>query len=47
LEDLLLVSRNKEGFSTISRPSKKKEVKIFLKNQMGLDELFIQNLLED
>jgi len=47
LENILLVSRNKEGFSTISRPSKKKEVKIFLKNQMGLDELYIQNLLED
>jgi len=46
IENILLVSRNKEGFSTISRPSKKKEVKIFLKNQMGLDELYIQNLLE-
>lgn len=47
LENILLVSRNKEGFSTISRPSEKKEVKIFLKNEMGLDELYIQNLLED
>ena len=47
LENILLVSRDKEGFSTISRPSKKKEVKIFLKNEMGLDELYIQNLLED
>jgi predicted ATPase len=47
IENILLVSRDKEGFSTISRPSKKKEVRIFLKNQMGLDELYIQNLLED
>lgn len=47
LENILLVSRNKEGFTTISRPSKKKEVKIFLKNEMGIDELYIQNLLED
>jgi len=47
LENILLVSREKDGFSTISRPSQKKEVKIFLKNQMGLDELYIQNLLED
>ena len=47
IENILLVSRNKDGFSTISRPSKKKEVKIFLKNQMGLDELYIQNLFED
>jgi len=46
LENILLVSRDKEGFSTISRPSKKKEVKIFLENEMGLDELYVQNLLE-
>ncbi len=47
LKDILLVSRDKDGFSTISRPSEKKEVKIFLKNELGLDELYIQNLLED
>jgi predicted ATPase len=45
LENILLVSRDKEGFSTISRPGEKKEVKIFLKNEMGVDELYIQNLL--
>lgn len=47
IKNILLVSRDKDGFSNISRPSKKKEVKIFLKNQLGLDELYIQNLLED
>lgn len=47
LENILLVSRDKDGFSTVSRPSKKKEVKIFLKNEMGVDELYIQNLLGD
>jgi len=47
LENILLVSRDKDGFSNISKPSEKKEVKIFLKNQMGLDELYIQNLLGD
>ncbi len=46
LENILLVSRNKDGFSSISRPSQKKEVKIFLKNEMGLDELYVDNLLE-
>jgi hypothetical protein len=45
LENILLVSRDKEGFSTISRPSEKKEVKIFLQNELGLDDLFVQNLL--
>jgi predicted ATPase len=43
--DILLVSRNGEGFSTISRPSENNEVKVFLQNEMGLDELFVENLL--
>lgn len=45
LENIFLVSRDKDGFSTISRPSEKKEVKIFLRNEMGIDELYVQNLL--
>lgn len=45
LRDILLVSRDKDGFSTISRPSEKNEVKIFLENELGLDELYVQNLL--
>ncbi len=47
LENILLVYRDKGGFSEISRPSQKKEVKVFLKNKLGLDELYIQNLLEE
>jgi predicted ATPase len=43
--DVLLVSRNGDGFSTISRPSESEEVKVFLQNEMGLEELFVQNLL--
>jgi predicted ATPase len=43
--DVLLVSRNGDGFSTISRPSENKEVKAFLQNEMGLEELFVENLL--
>ncbi|MDL1957593.1 MAG: AAA family ATPase [Candidatus Desulfofervidus auxilii] len=46
LENILLVSRNEDGFSTISRPADKKEVKTFLKNDIGIEELYIQNLLE-
>lgn len=45
LEDLLLVSRDKEGFSTISRPAEKEEVKTFLRNEIGIEELYIQNLM--
>jgi predicted ATPase len=46
LENLLLISRDKEGFSIISRPSEKENVKTFLKNEIGIEELYIQNLLE-
>lgn len=45
LEDILLISRNKEGFSTISRPGKKDEIKIFLDNDVGIEELYVQDLL--
>jgi predicted ATPase len=47
VENLLLVSRDKNGFSTISRPSESKEVKTFLKNELEVDELYVQNLLGD
>jgi hypothetical protein len=45
LENLLLISRDQEGFSTISRPAEKKAVKIFLEHELGLDDLFVQDLL--
>jgi predicted ATPase len=45
LDDVYLVSRNEEGFSQISKPADKKEVRTFLKNDLGIDDLFVQNLL--
>lgn len=45
VENIFLVSRDKEGFSIISRPADKDEVKTFLKNEIGIEELFIQDLL--
>jgi len=45
LKDLLLVSRDDEGYSTISRPSEKQEVVKAVK-EMGIDELYVQKLLE-
>ena len=45
LPNLLLISRDKEGFSTISRPGEKEVVKTFLENEIGVEELYIQNLL--
>jgi predicted ATPase len=46
LKNILLVSRNKEGFSIISQPSEKEELKIFLGNQIGIEDLYVQSLLE-
>ncbi len=45
LDNLLLISRDKNGFSEISRPGDKETVKTFLKNDIGIEELYVQNLL--
>lgn len=45
LEDLLLVHRDEDGFSRVSRPAESQELKIFLENDLGMDELYVQNLL--
>ncbi|MEN6609469.1 MAG: AAA family ATPase [Methanoregulaceae archaeon] len=46
LESILLISRNRDGFSTISRPADKEEVRTFLENELGIEDLYLQNLLE-
>lgn len=45
LDDLLFVSRDREGFSTIRRPVESADVRVFLENEIGIDELFARNLL--
>jgi predicted ATPase len=45
LEDILLISRDSEGYSIISRPGDKEEVRTFLENEIGIEELYVQNLL--
>ena len=45
LDNLLLVSRNEKGFSTISKPGEKECVRQFLSDELGLDDLFVQDLL--
>lgn len=45
LENIFLISRDKNGFSKIEKPMNKDKVKTFLKNKIGLDELFVQDLL--
>ncbi len=45
LEDILLISRDENGFSTVSKPGEKEEIKAFLRNEIGIEELYVQNLL--
>lgn len=45
VENILIASRDKDGFSVISRPLEKENIKTFLKNELGIEELFISNLL--
>lgn len=46
IDHLFLVHRCEKGFSEITKPIKNEDVRIFLENDMGLDELFIQKLLQ-
>jgi predicted ATP-dependent endonuclease of OLD family len=46
MENMYLVSRDEDGFSTVTKPAEKEEVAIFLENEMGLDNLFVQGLLD-
>lgn len=45
LDNILLVSRDETGFSTVYRPADKEGVKTFLANEIGIEELYIQDLL--
>lgn len=46
LEDLLLVRRDEQGFSRIFRPAESDDLKVFLENDLGVEDLFVQNLLD-
>ena len=45
LDDILLISRDSGGYSVVSRPADKEEVRTFLANEIGIEELYLQNLL--
>lgn len=45
-DEILLVYRTKDGFSDVSKPADKYEIKAFLDNEMGISELYVQHLLE-
>ncbi|MHA1439893.1 MAG: AAA family ATPase [Promethearchaeota archaeon] len=46
IKHLFLMHRDDNGFSNIIKPQENQQVQIFLENDMGIDELFIQNLLK-
>lgn len=45
IEHLLLVSRDAEGFSVITRPKDREDVRIFLEHDIGVEYLYVQELL--
>ena len=45
VEDVWLVSRDEEGFSVLSRPAERDDVRTFLEEEVGLDDLFLAGLL--
>jgi predicted ATPase len=46
IENLLLVTRDKNGFSNVTKPADKQEIRQFLQNEIGIEELYAKNLLE-
>lgn len=47
IETVRLITRDSQGFSTLSSPKDNATVKLFIENDLGLDDLFIQNMLGD
>ena len=45
IENLILVSRDKEGFSKVTRPAESDIVKTFLSDEIGIDDLFVDDFL--
>lgn len=44
-DSILLASRCEKGFTCVKKPADDETVKIFLKNEIGIDQLFVQNIL--
>jgi predicted ATPase len=45
LENIFYLLRDSDGYSVISHLSTKEEIAEFMKNEIGIEELFVQNLL--
>ena len=46
LDNLLFVSRDFNGYSHVSKPNQQEDLKIFMQNDLGLDEIYVQNLFK-
>lgn len=47
LENIRFVQRDKQGYSVVTSPADSDRVKAFINNELGLNDLFLQNLLGD
>lgn len=47
VENVRLIHRDDKGFTLISTPANSQMVKCFMKNDLGLDDLFLQDMLGD
>jgi AAA15 family ATPase/GTPase len=45
-DHLYLMSRDKKGFSKLSKPIENEDVKEFLKSEMGIEQLYVENMLD-
>ena len=45
IDNILLISRDKDGFSRITKPADSEPVKIFLDHDLGVDNLFVDDFL--
>ena len=46
LNDVILVSRNDKGISKVSKPINDGRIKMFLENDLGIEDLFVDGILK-
>ena len=45
LEDIVCIKREKDGTTFINKPMNNERVKMFLQNELGLDDLFLDGII--
>mgnify|MGYP001291948613 CR=1 FL=1 len=46
-ENIFFISRNKKGFSSIYKPNENEDVKSFIEHDLGIEELYIDNMFDN